>query len=89
MDQFTKEQVKKALARTYRTAYIVYAGLEQEGKAALHEGDFAASEAIAKRALLRSQYLYGIKVAAETLGIGETEFMEAVNQDNEEEVNAE
>lgn len=88
MDHFTREQVKEALARKYRTAFSVYETLALEGKEALNEEDIAASEAITKRALLRSQYLYGIKAAAKTLGIDETEFMEAVNQDREG-VNAE
>lgn len=83
MDQFTREQIKEALARKYRIAFSVYETLALEGKAAIHEGDITASEALARRALLRSQYLYGIKVAAETLGIDETEFMEAVNADKE------
>lgn len=77
----TKEQIKEALAHKYRIAYSVYEQLTLTGKELIQEGDFKANEIISQRALLRSQYLYGIKVAAETLGIGEDEFMEAVNQD--------
>lgn len=77
----TREQIKEALAHKYRVAYSVYEQLALTGKELIDEGDFEANAIISQRALLRSQYLYGIKTAAEALGIGEDEFMDAVNQD--------
>lgn len=81
MDSFTKEQIKEALAHKYRVAYSVYEQLALTGKELIQEGDMEANAIISQRALLRSQYLYGIKAAAEALGIDEAEFMETVNQD--------
>lgn len=78
---FTREKVKETLAHKYRVAYDVYEQLALTGKELIHEGDFEANAIIAQRALLRSQYLYGIKASAKALGIGEDEFMEAVNVD--------
>ena len=77
----TKEQIKEALAHKYRIAYSVYEQLALTGKELIQEGDFKANEIISQRALLRSQYLYGIKAAAKTLGIEEEEFMETANRD--------
>lgn len=77
----TKEQIKEILAHKYRTAYSVYEQLALTGKELIHEGDFEANKIIRQRALLKSQYLYGIKTAATTLSINEIEFMEAVNRD--------
>ena len=81
MESFTKEQIKNILAQKYRVAYSVYEQLERTGKELIDEGDFEANAIISQRALLRSQYIYGIKTAAEALGIGEDEFMAAVNAD--------
>lgn len=83
---FTREKVKEILAHKYRVAYDVYEQLALTGKELIHEGDFEANAIIAQRALLRSQYLYGIKASAKALGIGEDEFMEAVNQDPREQI---
>ena len=77
----TREQIKEALARKYRVAYSVYEQLAFTGKELIQEGDMEANAIISQRALLRSQYLYGIKTAAAVLGISEEEFMEAVNSD--------
>lgn len=77
----TREQIKEALAQKYRIAYSAYEQLALTGKELVHEGDLEANKIISQRALLRAQYLYGIKAAAEVLGIGEDEFMDAVNQD--------
>lgn len=80
MESYTREQIKDALAQKYRVAYNVYEQLALTGKELIREGDMEANAIISQRALLRSQYLYGIKTAAEVLGIGDAEFMEAVNQ---------
>lgn len=77
----TREQIKEALAHKYRIAYGVYEQLALTGKELIQEGDFKANEIISQRALLRSQYLYGIKASAKVLGIEEDEFMAAVNRD--------
>jgi len=78
---FTREQIMEALAHKYRVAYSVYEQLALTGKELIREGDMEANKIISNRALLRSQYLFGIKTAAEALGISEDEFMEAINQD--------
>ena len=85
MESFTRDQIKNILAQKYRVAYGVYEQLERTGKELIDEGDFEANAIISQRALLRSQYLYGIKVAAEAFGISEEEFMAAVNADRGEE----
>lgn len=81
MDSLTREQIAAILAHKYRMAYDGYEQLEITGKELLHEGDYEAHKIISQRARLQSQYFYGIKAAAEALGIEEDTFMEAVNQD--------
>lgn len=78
-----KQQITTALARKYREEYAKYFVLERLAREALNEDDKEGFAAISKRAAYTSRYLCGIKKAAEILGIGETEFMTAVNSDKE------
>lgn len=74
-----KQQITKALARKYREEYARYFVMERLAQDALEEGDEVGREAIIRRALSKSQILYGLKMAAAVLGITEEEFMSAVN----------
>lgn len=77
----TKEEILQALVQKYRVGFSVYETLSLTAKEALHEDDMDGYNAITKRAMYRSAHLAGIKTAAEALGIGNDEFMAAVNAD--------
>ncbi len=77
----THEEIKDALAVLYRDRYDSWFLLMEEAKEAIHDGDEDAHKAISRRADKRSDFMDGIKAAAEALGIEWTEFMAAVNAD--------
>ena len=76
-----KEQIIAALAPLYRLEADVYAQLGELAKEAGQEGDTSAFEAISRRAVNKAHFMAGKKTAVKALGIEDTEFMEAVNQD--------
>lgn len=76
-----KQQIIAALVPLYRLEATANSHLEMLAKEAAQEGDTAAFEAISRRAVNKRCFLDGVKAAVEVLGIGEVEFMDAVNQD--------
>lgn len=78
-----KEQIFTALAPLYRLEYDAYARLEVLAKEAAQEGDTPAFEAISRRAVNKSHFLDGMKVAAGALGVDMAELLAAVNSDKE------
>ena len=78
---YTLDEIKVILAGQYRSAYEECHTLENLAAQAAKDGDQQAYAVISRRAKLLSQYIAGIRDAAKPLGIGEDEFMAAVNQD--------
>lgn len=78
---YTLEEIKVILAGQYRSAYEECHTLEDLAAQVAKDGDQQAYAAISRQAKLWSQYIAGIRDAAKPLGIGEDEFMAAVNQD--------
>lgn len=77
----TRAQIGEALAAKYREEYARYAVTERLAREALDEGDQEGHSAISRRAQSKSQILYGLRMAAEALGIGCAEFDAAINAD--------
>ena len=53
----------------------------EEAKSAAHDDDMDAHQAITRRADKKSDFMEGIKYAAQILGIDVDEFLAAVNAD--------
>ena len=77
----SRAQIGEALAVKYREEDARYAVTEQLAQEALDEGDQEGHSAISRRAQSKSQILYGLRMAAEALGIGHAEFDKAINED--------
>lgn len=77
----TRDEIKGRLADLYRGLYDSWFRLMDEAKAAAHDDDQDAFKAITRRADKRSDFMDGIKNAAEVLGISPDEFMATVNAD--------
>ena len=77
----TTAEVRDTLALLYRGRFDQWFRLMEEAKAALQDGDEEAHKALSRRADKRSDFMDGIKAAAEALGIDPPEFMAAVNAD--------
>lgn len=80
-DAITREEIRNRLAVHYRGIYDSWHFLMDEATAAIHDGDEDAHKAITRRSDKKSDFMEGIKSAAEVLGIKQGEFMEAVNAD--------
>lgn len=76
-----REAIKRSLAEYYRDLYGRWFQLMNEATAAIHDGDDEAHQAISRRANKKSDFMDGIKAAAEILGIESDEFMDAVSAD--------
>ena len=79
------EEIRDTLAVIYRERYDRWHMLMDEASAAAHDDDEEAHKALSRRADKLSDFMDGIKTAAEALGIELTEFMAAVNADRAEE----
>lgn len=77
----THDEIKARLSDLYRGLYDSWYRLMEEAKSAAHDDDEDAHKAITRRADKKSDFMDGIKSAAETLGIGADEFMATVNAD--------
>ena len=77
----SKKQIVAALVPLYRLGYAQYDRLEEQAKEAVQDGDTPAFEAISRRAVNKSHFLNGIKCAAQSLGIDESEFQAAISAD--------
>ena len=77
----TRDEIKNRLAVYYRGLYDSWFRLMDEAKAAAHDDDDEAFKAITRRADKKSDFMDGIKGAAEVLSIGADELMDAVNAD--------
>lgn len=81
----TPAEVRDTLALLYRGRFDQWFRLMEEAKAALHDGDEEAHGALTRRADRKSDFMDGIKTAAEALGVGPADFMAAVNADRRRE----
>ena len=81
----TREEIKNKLATFYRGLYDSWYRLMDEAKAAAQDGDDDAHKAITRRADKKSDFMDGIKAAANAIGIGPDEFMAEVNADRKRE----
>ena len=77
----TRDEIMNRLAVHYRAIYDSWYQLMEEAKSAAHDDDMDAHKAITRRADKKSDYMEGIKSAAQVLGIGADEFLDAVNAD--------
>ena len=77
----TRDEIKCRLAELYRGLYDRWFRLMEEAKAAAHDDDMDAHEAITRRANKKADFMDGIKAAAQQLDITGDEFMDAVNAD--------
>ena len=84
-DIIPRTEIRDTLALLYRERFDSWFRLMEEAKAALQDGDEEAHKALSRRADKRSDFMDGIKAAAEALGIDPPEFMAAVNADRTEE----
>jgi len=77
----TRTEIKAALAGDYRIVFSGYEAMERQAHQALQTGKMDDYSSFKQKASYRSAVLTGMKRAAAVLGIGEIEFMEAVNAD--------
>lgn len=80
----THEEIRTRLTVYYRDLYDRWFLLMNEAKTAVDDGDDDAFKALSRRADKKSDFMDGIKAAAELLGIEPVEFMAAVNADRRE-----
>lgn len=80
-NEIARSEVRDNLALLYRRFYDDWHKLTGLAKEAIHDGDEEAYKVITYRAVRKSDFMDGIKGAAEALGIGADEFMDAVNAD--------
>ena len=72
-----KAEILSKLANEYSICFSVYASFQKQAEMFLEKGDMAAWQRMVGRAANRAATLYGIKRAAMSLGIAETELLSA------------
>ncbi len=77
----TQEEIKLALAQLYRVQYDMYVQLETLAREAAQDGDNEGFRGLHREATDKAYVLYGIRIAAQALGIERDEFVEEVNLD--------
>ena len=78
-DNFKRGEVMEKLAGLYNGVYDDWFLMMDEAKAAAHDDDDEAFKAITRRADKKSNFMEGVKAAAEALGIGNDEFLAAAS----------